>query len=144
MAGLSQALSGSVVNISGGTFADVEAFSGSVVNISGGIIENSFEARSGSAVDLIGIEFLLDGELLELAVGDTLTITERNLTLSGLLADGSAFSFDLNTSQSRFNDDLFDRDATLTVTRVSSVPEPSGMVLLVSGSLLLCLRRSRS
>ena len=41
------------------------------------------------------------------------------MTLSGLLADGSPFSFDLDSNTGFFGDDHFDPDATLTVTLVS-------------------------
>ena len=48
-----------------------------------------------------------------------MTILDRNVTLSGLLEDGSAFRFDLNTSESSQND-FFSPNATLTVTLVAT------------------------
>ena len=84
---------GSTVSISGGTigddsFANFTANSGSMVEISGGNFGTSFRAQVGSDVELIGGEFLLNGATptgpITLASGDTLT---------GTLADGSAFIF---------------------------------------------------
>ena len=57
-----------------------------------------------------------------LTIGDAFTIVNRNVTLSGLLADGSPFSFDLLTGN-RFSREYFDPDATLTVTLVPPAPE---------------------
>ena len=79
-------------------------------------------ASTGSAVNLFGSDFVLDGVSLAdgLAIGDTMTIVDRDVTLSGLLVDGSAFSFDLNSTDAN-NQDLFDSDSALTVTLVSGV-----------------------
>lgn len=48
---------------------------------------------------------------------EALTITDRNVTLSGVLADGSAFAFDLNSAFVP-GTDFFATLATLTVTLV--------------------------
>ena len=111
------AFSGSVVNISGGTVSGrLDAESGSEVNISGGTVDDVFDAESGSMVNLMGTEFLLDGVLLDsLVAGEAFTINDRDVTLSGLLADGTPFEFDLN-STTNFFEDSFAPDATLTVT----------------------------
>ena len=52
--------------------------------------------------------------------GEAFTITNRDVTLSGLLADGEPFSFELNSADTP-DDDFFDLDATVTVTLVSPV-----------------------
>ena len=132
---LFSAFPGSEVNISGGTVGSrFEARSGSQVNLSGGTVGDGFQAFSGSEVNLFGTEFFLDGMLLdELIVGEAFTITDRDVTLSGLLADGSAFSFDLNLS-SVFGEDYFDTGSTLTVTQV---PEPSTAAGLITALTLL-------
>ena len=94
------------------------ANSGSEVNISGGTVDDVFvfNAESGSMVNLMGTEFLLDGVLLDsLVAGEAFTINDRDVTLSGLLADGTPFEFDLN-STTNFFEDSFAPDATLTVT----------------------------
>ena len=109
------------------------------VTISGGSVGDRFDAFDGSQVNLIGTEFFLDGSELEgFIVGEPFTVTDRDMTLSGLLADGSPFSFELNSGFSDSHD-FFSLGATLTVT---SVPEPSCIVLAIAATLLTggCLR----
>ena len=111
------AFSGSQVNISGGTVGDFfDANSGSEVNISGGTVGDFFDANSGSEVNILGSAFSINGEPLNmLQAGQPFTITGRDVTLSGVLADGEPFSFDLNSTP--YSDqDFFSPDATLTVT----------------------------
>ena len=55
-------------------------------------------------------------------MGEAFIINDRDVTLSGLLADGSPFSFDLNTSQID-GQDFIASNATLRVT-VAGVLEP--------------------
>ena len=117
---------GAEVNISGGSVGNgVNIFNGGVLNISGGNFGVDFDAFSGSEVNLFGSDFVLDGVLLDnsLTTDDAFTIVDRNVTLSGLLADGSPFSFDLSTAFVAFGDvdDRFEFDAALTVTLVSPV-----------------------
>ena len=54
-------------------------------------------------------------------VDQAFTIENRDVILTGLLADGTAFSFDLNTEF--YYGEFFSPDATLTVTLVSAVPD---------------------
>ena len=54
-------------------------------------------------------------------------IGDRDVTLSGLLSDGTPFNFDLNSTDIR-GKDFFDPHATLTVTLV---PEPATLQLLI-------------
>ncbi|MGP1308664.1 MAG: beta strand repeat-containing protein [Phycisphaerales bacterium] len=105
------------VNITGGAVgAGVDAFNGSTVNISGGAIGDDFDAMIGSTINLFGTSFLLDGvELTDLVFGEAFTITTRDVTLSGLLADGSAFEFDLNSTNAA-GADFFSTGATITVS----------------------------
>ena len=136
----------SEVNISGGTVDGFfDARGGSVVNISGGSAGDVFDAFLGSEVNLFGSDFILDGVLLDdLVFGEAFTILDRDVTLSGLLADGSAFSFDLNSGPVfGQNVDIFSTGATLTVTS-TSVPEPSSVVILLLGCGLAGMRRVRS
>ena len=113
--------SGSVVNISGGTVGDeFEAYSGSVVNLSGGTFSGVFDAHSGSTLNFFGFSLLLDGQPIDgLALDEALVIADRNRVLSGRWADGSEFSYYLGSSS--FRDFYVDRNATLTVTLVSSM-----------------------
>ncbi|MDB2687761.1 hypothetical protein N9Y42_11180 [Mariniblastus sp.] len=124
---------GGQANISGGTISDLTVRS-SDVNISGGTLNGflAIEAAAGggpfgnipgSNVDLLGSNFALNGTPIDgLVVGEAFTINDRDVTLSGLLADGSPFSFDLNTSQIA-EQDFIASNATLRVT-VAGVLEP--------------------
>ncbi|MEM9351497.1 MAG: hypothetical protein AAGA92_00645, partial [Planctomycetota bacterium] len=140
--GVVDALAGSVVNISGGTVGpgfdafsgsevnirggevgvNFNALSGSEVNLSGGTVGDDFDAFPDSEVNLFGTEFFLDGVLLDsLVLGEEFTITDRDVDLTGVLADGSAFSFELNPFQViGVTADSFAPDATLTVTLVEA------------------------
>lgn len=113
---------GTTANISGGTvsrFPDI--FSGGVVDISGGDVF-AIRVFSGGEVNLFGTEFALDGVTLDLTVGDEFVINQRNVNLSGILADGSPIETDLNTSFGGFfssNPDGAATGARVTVTAVS-------------------------
>ena len=143
---------GGVANISGGTLSDLTVLS-SEVNISGGSLDGflSVEAAAGSPfggtppgsnVNLLGSGFALNGTPIEgLNAGEASTINVRDVTLSGLLADGSSFSFDLNTVQTA-GQDFIASNATLSVTAVA-VPEPTSTAILVLGCGLVSVRRRR-
>ena len=113
--------SGSVVNVNGGTVDIMEvlalpfgifAGSGSVVNISGGTIRENALSTAGE-VNITGTQFILNGRLLDaLVVGESFTIAEPIETITGILADGSSFSFGGNgVALSGFSP-----DATVTLT----------------------------
>jgi len=112
---------GSIANISGGVvsrFPDI--FDGGVVNISGGDI---FAVRvfDGGEVNFSGTEFFIDGTPIALTPGEEFVIDDREVTLSGTLADGSFFETDLNTTFGEFlsdNPDGAAPGATVTVTIV--------------------------
>ena len=105
-----------ILNISGGAF-DTLIVNASVANISGGIFDGPFHSgRAVSVANIFGSEFAIDGvKLDDLQFGQVVTITDRDVTLSGVLADGEPFSFDLNSASS-FSNDYFDPDSTVTVT----------------------------
>jgi len=101
------AFPGSTVNLSGGSVGKhFDANSGSTVNISGGSVGDGFDAFSGSTLNLFGLHFVMDG----LDITDTLTprepmqISHGEVTLGGLLTDGSRFSLGVAS------------DAMLTIT----------------------------
>ena len=108
----------SIFNISGGVLGDnIEVHGDGTLNISGGEIGNNFDAYAGSSVNIIGTSFFLNGlDLLpSLAAGVPLEITDRNKRLWGTLADGTPFSFDLNSSNPTYQAH-FSTGMTLTIT----------------------------
>ena len=115
-----EALSGSTLAISGGSVAQINAEDGSNVTISGGtLIAEEFQAEEGSTVNLVGTQFLLNGFdfTASLAMNTPWKVTQRDVTLAGVLADGTPFSFDLASVPSQFGG-FFDPNGLLTVTRV--------------------------
>ena len=115
-----QAHSGSLISISGGTAGlRFVADSGSEVHISGGTFAGDFNAASSSTVGLRGAAFMLDGVDLgpQLTLYEPFTILDRDVTLSGELATGDAFEFEL-ASTDMLGNDYFDPQAVLTVTLV--------------------------
>jgi hypothetical protein len=116
LAGSFMAQTGSIVNISGGSLGnsfDVRA--GGTLNMSGGSFDTDFDAFSGSAINLLGSEFLLNGAPISgLALNSPFLLTTRNATLSGVLLDGTAFSYVLSSTNS--SSPYFDAGATLKLT----------------------------
>lgn len=111
----------STVAISGGSIAVGSATQG-VLQISGGTF-NNLDALAGSSIELIGSAFRINDILIpNLAPGIPSVVDDRDLTgngsviLTGNLADGTDFSFDLNAIDNPGND-FFDTNATLSVTR---------------------------
>lgn len=124
-------------NITGGHFGG-EFYAGNIVDISGGSFGANVIIDQAGQANLFGTEFFLDGVLLDELIEDELfMVEERDVTLSGRLADGSAFSFDLNSSRV-VGQDYFLR---VSVTRV--IPEPSSLMFLMLGGLSLVRRRMR-
>ena len=140
----------STVTISGGTVAELFALEGSVstmiggslnrlcawhgiVNIAGGSLDGVIEARIGSQVNLFGSQFILDGIDItdSLTRGEPFTMASRDVTLSGLLNDGSPFSIDMNSRRAGYEDDFIDPSSQLTLT-LMSVPEPSTTAIFLS------------
>jgi len=140
-----RANSGSVVNISDGTVGEnFNANQGSVINISGGVIGNYFHANSGSIVNLFGTQFTLGGVDITdmLDVNIPFNIKKRDVTLKGVLADGSLFRFNLNSKYPNLRD-LFSPTAKLSVTLVAAVPEPASVLLILPVAAGIGLRRRR-
>ena len=116
----SRAYSGSIINVTGGTLgSDFTAQSTSIINISGGSIDDDYHAFAGNETNIFGTQFILDGLDITSTLITNLSsiITARDVTLSGLLADGSPFSFDLNSIIST-GADYFDPTAILAITLV--------------------------
>ena len=88
---------------------------------------DSFNAAPFTEVNLFGSDFVLDGVSLDssLTTNNAFTISDREVTLSGLLEDGPAFSFDLDVLvPNPFANDRFAPNAIVTVTLVA----PNGLL----------------
>jgi hypothetical protein len=110
---------GADVYLNGGMIGNIfVANTGTEVAMSGGDIGQYFAALNGSTVHLFGTSFLLDGVDLTqaLQVGTPLLISNRQVPLTGVLADGTPFEFGLSTSA--HSKGLFQAGATLLVSRV--------------------------
>jgi hypothetical protein len=115
---------GSVVNISGGSFkGNVQGLSAltgteTVFNIYGGTFSPNIYVSDDNELHFYGTEFLLDGVPIDgLEYGEAFEITNRNVTLTGLLADGSPLSVELNSVFASGKDHV-SLGALLTVTLV--------------------------
>ena len=76
--------------VTGGSF-NITDVSGPL-DISGGDF-NTFRVFSGGSVNLFGTDFAIDGvPITGLTLGQQFVVTDRNVTLSGTLSDGSTFS----------------------------------------------------
>jgi hypothetical protein len=118
LAGNSVINTGGVMSVSGGTVNGYIQVVAGELNISGGAIEGPLQVGPDGAVNLLGRSFELNGVSLDsLTLHEPFTIEDRNVVLSGVLADGSAFSFDLN-SVSPTSGDYFDAMALLTVSLI--------------------------
>lgn len=120
----------SVVNLSaGGVGTDFTL--GGVLNFSGGTLGNGFRASGTSTVNIFGTSFTLNGNPIEsLVLNQPFTLNSPNSTLGGDLADGTSFLFS--------NDDVFDPNATVTLT---VIPEPASLACLSLVGVLLLPRR---
>ena len=130
-----QVHSGGEATISGGSIGSYfEVFRDGIVTISGGTVGDNFDASDESTVNLVGLSFILDGVDIsnQLPFDELFTVEDRDVSLSGLLADGSPFSFDLNTSYDLSIGDFFSPDATLTLRLV---PEPGAGLLALLGAV---------
>lgn len=141
-----------VANITGGTVTDFPDILDGTVNISGGNV-NAVRVFGGQAggnganLNLFGTQFFIDGTPVSLSNGQAFTITPRNVTLSGLLADGSNFSFSLSDTFVGLADPNpgFALDgSTVTVTQVVGIPEPAALPMMLLALSGLILRRGRS
>ena len=128
-----------IADISGGTIGGgFSILPDSTVNISGGTFGDAYFARASSVTNLFGTSFFLDGvELTDLVLDEEFVITDRDVTLSGTLADGSAFEFDLNSSDIA-GEDFFFAGSSVTVTLV---PAPGAAGALAIAGLFMARRR---
>lgn len=126
----------SVANITGGDIGDNFSTYNSEVNISGGRFGDRFDSDQ-SDINLFGRAFFLNGiEISDLIIGEAVGIVDRGVTLSGILADGSDFSFDLNPFPVVDGDRFQSTGLTVTL-----VPEPWSILMLIVGSLAFLYSR---
>lgn len=126
------------VNVFGGVFeSEFSAQPLGSVTVGGGVFNDAFTASGDSNLEFLGTEFFLDDQLIALSLGESFALTARDATLSGTFADGSAFSFDLNSTDVN-GQDFFATNANVTLT---VVPEPTTLALLGLGGLALLRRR---
>lgn len=132
---------GATLNMTGGSIGTHFFIVGASAHLNGGSIEAGMFVMPGSAIEVLGTSFVLDGIDLTpgLVMGESFVITSRDVTLSGLFADGTPFSFELNTTPD-FTRDYFHPDAVVTITHV---PEPATLLLLGFGMCAATWRRAR-
>ena len=134
------------MNVSGGTIEVSDGFSGTIgvdgiLNISGGSIPEPFEGfpgtfyggttgpfRVGSNGEInlfVTQAFIDDVEIDDLLPDVARTIADRDVILSGVLADGSDFSLLLGgfSFPAAAPQPLFQQGSTVTVTLVSADPD---------------------
>ncbi|MEM8866343.1 MAG: hypothetical protein AAGF31_12430 [Planctomycetota bacterium] len=136
--GLSANADSTVIVRGGRIVSHFRITSGGKALIRGGHVNDELRVSAGGEVHLRGVEFSIDGVGLEsLMPGEAFTIVDRDVTLSGLFADGSPFSLTLNSGFA-FQSSSFSPAATLTVTLV---PEPTSALLLGPAATGLLFRR---
>jgi hypothetical protein len=109
---------------------------GRTLDYSGGVIGDALQVLDGSEVNIRGSHFLIDGLEPIWPASRELTLTQRDVALTGVLADGQAFRFDLNSQPG--HGDYFSPEALVTIMLV---PEPwTGVAPLL---LMLAFARHR-
>jgi hypothetical protein len=110
--------------INDGEFADVEVMGQGKLDVHGGRFSETPTVNEFATLNLWGRAFAFDGmPLSNLEFGQPFRISQRNVVLTGYLADGSEFSFPLLSVH---------RNATLTVTLV---PEVSSLAMAICGAV---------
>ncbi len=121
---------------------------GTTLTIAGGQFHGTIDASyvgdipsETAFINLIGQSFAINGISLtdDMLPSDTLLVTDRDVTLEGILADGSFISLELSTDYISDNNIPARLDLTITL-----VPEPATLFLLFTGTLSLLQRRRSS
>lgn len=124
---------GSSAEVNAGMITQLTVDSEGSVRIRGGDIQR-LGAGEGASVRFIGTEFSVNGGSIRgLRQGRLFEFADRSVTLSGVLADGSPFSYFLDPFRGRVTE-RFDFDATLEILLV---PEPGSTTLV--GLALSCV-----
>ncbi|MEM8864925.1 MAG: hypothetical protein AAGF31_05200 [Planctomycetota bacterium] len=103
-----------------------------LLTITGGTINGNVSVSVEATAEIVGLRFVLDGVDITdtLSASQSFLLQQRGGTLSGILSDGSPFSFDLNPVSG--SGDFFSPDAQLFLTL--AVPEPA-----TAWAVVLCL-----
>jgi hypothetical protein len=105
---------------------------GSTFNLSGGAIQGPL-TLTDTVFNVVCQSVLVGGSPISgLVPGTPYLVTLRDTTLSGVLLDGSPFSFDMNTGFMP-DDDSFPVGATV---RVTVVPEPASISLAIAFAII--------
>ena len=112
---------GTTLNVSGGVLTGpINMSVSNTLNVSGGSIEGPVQLNAGAIVNLIGTSFVLDSAELTNRT-PAVPITDRDVTLSAVLLDGSHFGIDLNSTLAD-GEDFIGPNASLTSTLVPPPP----------------------
>jgi hypothetical protein len=132
-----------VARVDGGMIGTLQLRGG--LDLYGGSITSHLNAWSGSQVRIHATQFALDGVDItaQLLAGEPLTISERNVTLTGTYRDGSPFEILLSDSGFGVSKYFFSRQATISL---ALVPEIRSVSLLIISCTIFGLnsRRPRS
>jgi hypothetical protein len=113
---------------------------GSTFNLSGGVIQGPLTLTE-TVFNVVCQSVLVGGSpIAGLIPGTPHVVTQRDTTLSGVLLDGSPFSFDMNTGIMP-DDDSFPVGATV---RVTVIPEPASISLAVAFAVIVAGMRFRA
>ena len=97
------------------SFVGTRLREGSSLILAGGVIASSFNVDATSSLRLVGTDFFVDGVPVAVLPGGLVEIADRDVTLTGTLNDGTAFSLDLPSEQIDFADPFFDPNASIAV-----------------------------
>ncbi|MBA4107108.1 MAG: hypothetical protein C0485_15290 [Pirellula sp.] len=129
---------GGRVTVRGGSIGErMVLYKGKTLDYSGGVIGDAIQAREGSQVNIRGSHFFIDGVELTLPASGELLITQRDVALTGLLADGEPFRFDLHSQPGL--GDYFSPDATVAIMLI---PEPRSVVAAAALMLAFVVKRA--
>ncbi len=117
-------------NMTGGTLDHFQFGNGSVWDLSGGLTPGHYEV---SVLHIRAASAFISGVPISAPLGQEMTITQRNVTLSGVLQDGSPNSLDLTSAFGGIRD-FVPVEATVTVTLV---PEPATAITNAVASICL-------
>nr|MBA3484009.1 hypothetical protein [Pirellulales bacterium] len=133
------------IKITGGQFGSVNFLAGTDVDVYGGVIpSNGLNIQAGASIDIYGTQFLLNGQPIAGfgGVGDSHLLTQRNQTLTAILADGSTLQWFLRLPIINPRNPAPGVSAGAFLT-LHLVPEPAGALLAtIATSTALAFRRS--